>query len=175
MRERRRRKRERTRRSQKRRSSPRVERTLSETGGKAAEEDVKGKEKEARIEKEESEEKPARGNPGGESSGSRPPRPLREEEDLQHRLDAYVHRHPRSFELGTLPRREESRHHEDREAETRPDTRRPREPDRPPPGHFAEEEESVEIRRRPVPKPKKNKGRTHRERGRHFRRPGPRS
>jgi hypothetical protein len=107
-------------------------------------------------------------NPGGASSGARPERLARENEELQDRVDAYATRNPRDFELGTLPSRGGERHHEERG-----DTRRPNEPSHPPPGVFEEDERSA-LPRRPVPKPKKNKGPKHRERGRQYRRAHPR-
>ena len=102
-------------------------------------------------------------NPGGASSAARPGSVAREDEELQSRVDAYATRNPRDFELGTLPSRGEERHHESGR-----DTRRPSEPSHPPPGRFEGDERSA-LPRRPVPKPKKNKGPKHRERGRLYR------
>lgn len=110
-------------------------------------------------------------NPGGRSSGSGLVRTPPVAEDLQSRVDAYASSNPRSFELGTLPRRERRDHGEGGETADDRDLRRPAEPAHPPAGFSSRrrgDEESEEIPRRPVPAPKKNKGRAHRERGKIY-------
>ena len=116
---------------------------------------------------------PPRENPGGRSSGSGIHRAGVEEEEIQDRVDAFVTNNPASFALGTLPNRRDSHHHGGEENVGYGERWRPREPSYPPTRRREEDEESQEIPRRRVPKPRKNKGATHRARGRFFRR-GPR-
>ena len=88
---------------------------------------------------------------------------------LQETVDTYAAIHPTHFELGTLPRRRSSHHGGEGHEEEPRRPERPREPDHPPPGFDPAEDRRSEIPRRWYPKPKKNKGGKHRERGRLFR------
>lgn len=113
---------------------------------------------------------PPRGNPGGRSSGSGIHRAGVEEDEIQDRVDAFVTNNPASFALGTLPNRRDSHHHGGEEISGYGERWHPREPGYPPARRREEDEESQEIPRRRVPKPRKNKGAAHRARGCFFRR-----
>ena len=96
-------------------------------------------------------------------SGRGPVRGATEAEDLQDRVDSYVISNPRSFELGTLPAR--GRGDRDEGGGASSGSRRPAEPDHPPPPSRVRRDHDEEIPRRPARPPKKNKGRNHRLRG----------
>lgn len=104
---------------------------------------------------------------GGASSGSRGPAVGEEAEELQERIDSFACSNPGPFELGTLPvRGSVGRHFAESEEDRRRSTR-PAEPVGPPPGRHDEP-----PRRQPSGerRGKKNKGQTHRDRGREWRR-----
>ena len=127
--------------------------------------------KEEEIEEHEDTASLANPNPGGESASSGAGRNRSVSRVLQETVDAYATAYPGDFELGTLPSRSRSNRHDEEGAEgTGRGASAPRSPDYPPPGYEEGGDTRAEIPRRWYPKPKKNKGGKHRERGRLFRR-----
>ena len=125
--------------------------------------------KEELAEEEPGQEEGGPRNPGGRSSASGISRIPPAADELQDTVDAFVTSNPRSFELATLPDRGAVAPDTGVEDGSGRDTRRPREPDHPPPPSGGAPDERSALPRRPRPTPKKSKGRQHRERGYFYR------
>eukprot|EP00435_Cladocopium_sp_Y103_P057648 s184_g19.t3 len=116
------------------------------------------------IDEEEGEEEAEAEDEEARATGSVPDRRPLGPEELQERVDTWVTRNPGAFELATLPARSAaSRDGGEPEAPDR--SRRPPEPDHPPPGDHGRRGGDEEIPRRRAPAPKKNKGQKHYQRG----------
>jgi len=136
------------------------------TEAEAGVEETPEKSGSAKIKKTKEEHREGELGGGGASSGSRGPA-VGEAEELQERIDSFACSNPGPFELGTLPvRGSVGRHFAESEEDRRRSTR-PAEPVGPPPGRHDEP-----PRRQPSGerRGKKNKGQTHRDRGREWRR-----
>ena len=137
------------------------------TEAEAGVEETPEKSGSAKIKKTKEEHREGELGGGGASSGSRGPAVGEEAEELQERIDSFACSNPGPFELGTLPvRGSVGRHFAESEEDRRRSTR-PAEPVGPPPGRHDER-----PRRQPSGerRGKKNKGQTHRDRGREWRR-----